>query len=423
MEFEDSKSTSLLEEIGVASYAQRLHRSVNLLDNVLSPMSGEEFIERYFGKSFLHIPGARGKFTNLVPWNELNRILEEHRLAPPRLKLFQAGKPIRSNKYLSATDKFGSVLQSAQLTNLLAQGATLIIDAFDELHMPVRQLAMELERVFRIQVQVNLYAGWRTDPGFLLHYDDHDTVVLQIAGRKHWKVYPPTRLYPLAEGKDVEVAEKPVGEPIWDDMFDDGGLFYIPRGWWHVASPIDEPTLHLTVGLRNHRGLDLLLWFANQLNNCLEVRQDVPHLAEPDIQAVYMERLRKQLCSAWSDDLLNRFLTSTDDTALSRPHFELPEAATAEGIAVRRKSRVRLIGPRRLDLSGKPENGNLKFAFSGKTLHCRAELLPVLEKLDDGRSHPVQELISLVIDWDADLIAFLQVLALHGFLTTASETD
>ena len=39
--------------------------------------------------------------------------------------------------------------------------------------------------------------------------------------------------------------------PLWEGMLEDGDLLYIPRGWWHVATPLDEPTLHLTVGVNN----------------------------------------------------------------------------------------------------------------------------------------------------------------------------
>jgi hypothetical protein len=402
----------------MASYAQELAPSVNLLDDVLSPMSSQEFINKYFGKSFLHLPGPKGKFSSLLPWNELNRILEEHRLGPPRLKLFQGGKPISPDKYLSATDSIGPRLQAAEVTNLLGQGATLIVNAFDELYKPIRDLAVALERVFRIYIQVNLYAGWRTDQSFLLHYDEHDTVILQIAGRKHWKVYQPTRLYPLEEGKDADLTEKPAGEPIWNAIFEDGGLLYIPRGWWHVAYPVDEPTLHLTVGLRNRRGLDLVLWFASQLKNCLEIRQDIPFLADHETKRAYMERLRNHLFSGWSNELMDCFLASSDARALPRPYFQLPEGATPGGIIIRRRSHVRLSGPRRLNLSGTPQNGNLKFKCFGKTLRCSVAILSALERLNDGQFHPVEELIALTPTQDASVINFLQALALHGILVS-----
>jgi ribosomal protein L16 Arg81 hydroxylase len=405
----------------MASYAQELVPSAGVLDNILSPMSSDEFVEHYLGQSFLHLQGTNGKFIALMPWTKLNQILEEHRLAPPRLRLFQSGREIDADKYLTQ-DRLGPRLQAAELTNLLAQGATLIVDAVDELYGPVHELAVGLERIFRVGVRANLYAGWRTDKGFDIHFDNHDTVILQIAGRKHWKVYSPTRLHPLEKGKDVERAQEPTGEPIWDDILKDGDILYLPRGWWHVAYPVDEPSLHLTLGLRNHRGLDLLHWFVNELKNHAEVRQDIPHMASHDTRAAYTANLRELLFRTWSDDLMDRFLAAADANAILRPHFELPRAATAEGIAVDRKSHVRLASPRRVEISTKAENGNRRLKSFGKTSYCSETILPVIARLDDGQSHAVQELIALVPDEAANMINFLQGLVLRGILVTVANT-
>jgi ribosomal protein L16 Arg81 hydroxylase len=405
----------------MASYAQNLVASASALENILSPMSSNEFIDNHFGKSFLHVRGTKGKFSDLVPWSKLNQILEEHRLQPPRLRLYQAGKPVAPEKYLTQ-DGRGLLLQAAEVTNLLAQGATLIVDAFDELHRPVRELAVSLERVFRINVQVNLYAGWRTDQGFDLHYDKHDTLILQVAGRKHWKVYRPTRLYPLEKEKDVERAKEPTEEPIWDNILNDGEMLYIPRGWWHVVYPVDEPTLHLTIGLRNYRGIDLLHWFVEEFKNYDEVRQDIPHLADRDTQVAYMSKLREQLFRTWSDDLMDRFLSTADARASSRPHLELPGAATTEGIAISRKSRVRLTSPRRVEIYSKSENGSRMLRSPGKTSYCSEAILPVMEKLHDGQIHAVHELIALVPDQAGNILNFLQGLILRGILAAVVDT-
>ena len=159
------------------------------------------------------------------------------------------GQPVSVETYLSDQQnkrKNGKPiprLNTTALTRELRNGATIVLDAVDELHRPIRRLAESLERVFRVKVQVNAYAGWRTSHGFDLHWDDHDVFVLQVAGRKQWKVYGMTRKYPMA--RDVEPAVDPPSEVLWEGLLRSGDLLYIPRGWWHVATPLDEPTLHL----------------------------------------------------------------------------------------------------------------------------------------------------------------------------------
>jgi ribosomal protein L16 Arg81 hydroxylase len=144
-------------------------------------------------------------------------------------------------------------LKSAELTRELREGATLVLDNVDELYRPIRRVAESLERIFRVRIQVNSYSGWRSSHGFDVHWDDHDVFVLQVAGSKHWKIYGATRRYPLA--RDVELADNAPTEILWEQTLRNGDLLYIPRGWWHVATPLDEPTLHLTVGVGNPTGL------------------------------------------------------------------------------------------------------------------------------------------------------------------------
>ena len=217
-------------------------RDVFDLRALLSPIAAEEFLRQDYGQRFLHVPGRRGKFSALLPWQVLNEILEEHRMEPPRLRLTRAGKPVPGEKWLSWQSnrrKSGYPiprLNSTALSRELREGATLVLDNVDELHRPVRQMAQALERAFHVRVQVNSYSGFRTSHGFDLHWDDHDVFILQVAGRKQWKVYGMTRRFPLAS--DVESAEPPATEALWEGLLEDGDLLYIPRGWWHVATPL-----------------------------------------------------------------------------------------------------------------------------------------------------------------------------------------
>lgn len=158
------------------------------LARILAPVAVEEFLQQDLGKRFRHIPGDPGKFAALLPWDVLNRILEQHRLETPRLRLTREGKPVSPDSFLSYTSNTRNTsriprLNATALTAQLRSGATLVLDAVDELHEPIRAIADSLERVFRMRVQVNAYAGWRTSHGFDLHWDDHDVFVLQVSAR------------------------------------------------------------------------------------------------------------------------------------------------------------------------------------------------------------------------------------------------
>jgi ribosomal protein L16 Arg81 hydroxylase len=390
------------------------------LGELLAPLSSEEFLERYWGKSFVHIPGSPGKFSHLLPWDRLNHILGYQRLRPGRLRLFRDTKEIPASDYLDSRDGREPRLKAPEMTNLLAEGATLIVDEMDDLEPAVREIAVGLERIFRIRIQINMYAGWRTNNGFDLHFDDHDTMILQVSGRKRWQVFNPTRLHPFK--KDAEEAPKPTEPPIWEGVFEEGGLFYIPRGWWHIAFPMDEPCLHLTVGFSNPTGVSLLHWLADQIKASTAGRKDLPHTGDREEQAAYLNELWDAVHEAWKPDLVHRYMNTLDGRALPRTELQLPYAATPDGLALERANRIKLTTPRCLDLSASPQDGFLAFKCFGKPWQCPEAALSALHALNDGQVHTVEELRSFATDTSGAFVtqSFLSALVLGG---VASKVD
>lgn len=363
------------------------------LASVLAPLDAEAFLASDYGQKFVYVPGTPGKFSALLPWPVLNEILEQHRLEPPRLRLTREGKPVPPERYVSYQPnrrKSGQPiprLNSTALTRELRDGATLVLDNVDELHRPIRRIAESFERVFRVRVQVNSYSGWRTSHGFDLHWDDHDVFILQVAGRKQWKVYGMTRPFPL--GRDAELTLNPPTEVLWDGLLQSGDVLYIPRGWWHVATPLDEPTLHLTVGVNNHTGADLLNWFADRMRRVEDVRRDIPHLAGIEAMRSYANRLRDALLQEWRPEMIDEFMAEMDAKARPRPSFALPWSATAD-ILPAAPWRVRWSGNRSVTVDSAP--GEVSVVASGRRWKFAEAARPLLEALVTGREYSQQDL-------------------------------
>ena len=101
------------------------------LAGLLTPVEPEGFLRTCWGQNFLHVPGAPGKFADLLPWPALNRILEQHRLDTPRVRLTREGKPVPPASFLSyATNRRRpnqpiARLRGADLTRELREGQRL----------------------------------------------------------------------------------------------------------------------------------------------------------------------------------------------------------------------------------------------------------------------------------------------------------
>ncbi|MGP4091620.1 cupin domain-containing protein [Streptomyces sp. KR55] len=227
---------------------------------------GGDFPAGAFGRTY-RIWRSVADFSSVLTWDDLNTVIGQGRLEPPRLRLHRDGELIPWQRYATAVTTRRNVvwqrIQPSRLHGQLHDGASLVLDAVDELHQPAERLAQALERVFRGRVQINVYASWTATEGFGTHWDDHDVIVVQLEGAKRWRLYGPTRINPLR--RDTEAPEPPADEPIEEIALRAGDMLYLPRGWWHAVAATEGRSLHLTCGLQTTTGADLLGWLSDRL--------------------------------------------------------------------------------------------------------------------------------------------------------------
>ncbi|MEU3201418.1 cupin domain-containing protein [Streptomyces sp. NPDC006996] len=288
---------------------------------------GEDFLAQALHREHRHVPGALD-VAGLMTWDDLNQILAGHRLEPPRMRLSRDGETLLVGGYTTpvATRRHTvwHRLHPAELHARLQEGASLALDSVDELHPPIARLCEAIERELHTRVQANLYASWSATEGFGIHWDDHDTVIVQLDGAKRWRIYGTTRPYPLY--RDIEDPGEAPTEPVADLVLWPGDVLYVPRGVWHAVSA-DQGTrsLHVTCGLQTHTATDLMAWVSEQLLTHEDWRRDLPLLAAPDVQADAVDGMRKRLAELLDDPtLLARYRAAMDGQAVGRMVPSLP---------------------------------------------------------------------------------------------------
>ena len=350
------------------------------LDDIVSPITAEEFLGRIWGRTYARFPGTPGKFSELLPWAALNTILSQHRLDVPRLRLRKEGMPIAPERYtIREVSRRGVTvprLQARALTDQLRDGATVVLDNVEELYTPVTDLAISLERTLGEPVRVNAYAGWRTSHGFDLHWDDHDVLVLQVCGRKRWSVYGPTRPWPLKDDIDPNLCAPT--EALEEFVLTDGDALYIPRGWWHVAAPLDEPSLHLTCGCDNKTGITFMHWLADDLRSSELFRMDVPMLASRLERDAHARKLREEVLRRLDGDVLERYSDERAAAADMRPVFSLPLSASPEPV-LRDTCVVSWLPARQLKML--PHGDQVRLEVAGRVFTWPTEIARVVEAI------------------------------------------
>ena len=379
-------------------------------DQVVAPLGADAFLQNYWLKSFVHIPGQAGRFTGLLAWEELNAILEQHRLTPPRLKLYKDGQPLDPAQYLTPAAFGVPRLDAGGLATSLAQGASLILDDAQEVAPRVRELIQSFQDALHTDAFANLYAGWHSQKAFHIHWDPQEAFVIQLAGRKRWRVYQPTRPHPLKN--DIEPPPQPAGNPAWEGVLADGDTLYIPRGWWHEAFPLNEPSLHLTISLTPPTGIDYLGWVLSQLRQHAELRASLPNTAGP--QSEIAKRIPQLVADALGHASLKDFLREWDANIRPNPHIRLPGAPYEQLAPIEEDSRIRLASLHRLPFA--PQGADFEFRAAGRLWSVPASLHPVLVRLHNAKSFTLAELSTALSNASAkeDLIKSLSVLARAG---------
>ncbi|MFO1247833.1 MAG: cupin domain-containing protein [Alphaproteobacteria bacterium] len=376
-------------------------------DDVIAPMTREQFLSQYWTRSFLVSKGTPGRFAGLMGWDELNAILEQHRLHPPRFRLLQDGRNVEAFCY--STPSGGGVprINSGKLAACLAAGATLVLDGVEELTANVRHLTASFRDALHASNHVNLYAGWHGQKGLDLHFDTQEVMVMQVSGRKRWQVFKPTRVNPLPD--DEEAAPRPTAPPVFDGVLEDGDMLYIPRGWWHVAFPLNEPSLHLTVATEPPLGTHLLAWLVSKLRDHEAVRAQVPWLEDAKGQAAYLEALQPLLAQLLTPQTLAEFRHEWEGALQPFPSIRLPAMPYVQAEPVGDGHRIRLAAAHHLHFT--QSGGAWEFRVHGMAFGgISPNLLPALQMLGDTKAVPFAELCAGVEN-DAARASLRQLLA------------
>lgn len=194
-------------------------------------------------------------------------------------------------------------------------------------------------------------------------------------------------------------------------------MLYIPRGWWHVAFPVGEPSLHLTVATEPPLGTHLLNWLMGKLRLHEVVRAEVPRMNDAKGQLAYLNALRPLLSEAITDDAIAEFRHEWDGGLQPFPHICLPDMPYIQIETLGDTHRIRLAAAHHLHFTRNGNNWEFK-AHGMLWGGIPPNLMFSLEMLNDTNALRLAELC-VHLDGDqakADLRKILAALARAGVI-------
>jgi ribosomal protein L16 Arg81 hydroxylase len=289
---------------------------------MLAPVGAEDFFATHHDRKPLVVPGASDKFDAVFSWDALNGLLDMANVwTGNTVKVVLDGRTLVEQEFCRpAYGREGrTVLQPdpARVRHFLREGATIVLDFAESLSPSIASVAAALQVWFGGPVTCNIYCSWRAHPGFGSHFDATDVIVMQIVGTKKWRIYEGRFAYPVeAPGYETtsfpqDYHEQHKGAELMAPALTPGDLLYLPRGQYHDALASSEASLHLTFGVTQATGHDVLMQLTDTFIDDPLFRKPLPSFDDEDAHAAHLrmlaDRMRDVIADTEASDAIRGF--------------------------------------------------------------------------------------------------------------------
>jgi ribosomal protein L16 Arg81 hydroxylase len=343
---------------------QPARAGLDALALTLDPVEAGAFLAEYWEQQPLVVArGEDGRFHELLAPTDVERLLCQTAIRVPAFRLVKEGAQLPLGTYTEDISwrpgSFSGTAMVERVADEFERGATLVLQAL-HLHWPAAALyCRDLEKRLGCPVQANAYQTPAAARGFAVHHDTHDVFVLQISGRKRWRVYAPVLELPLKDQKWSSQLGDP-GQPVDEFTLEAGDTLYMPRGWPHEATTSEDESLHLTIGMHPQTRADALRMALAGCADDLEFRRSITtNGAIPD---ELLERLAARLVPEELARLLRRRFVATRRPIL---HDQLSQVRALAGLTVEDLLERRATVICELD---ETDDGGALLLFEGKEL-------------------------------------------------------
>ncbi|XP_068217942.1 ribosomal oxygenase 1 [Palaemon carinicauda] len=309
---------------------------------IIKPYSEEEFFKKFWETAPLIVKrNKKDYYKGLFSTEDFDKILHE------QVVLYSKNLDITS--YTDGKRETHNPIGQAHppvVWDYYNNGCSIRMLNPQTFHPRVWKCLASLQEYFNSFCGANVYLTPPDTQGFAPHWDDIEAFILQLEGRKRWKVYAPRNDDEvLPDYSSPNLTDKIIGKPILDTILEPGDLLYFPRGYIHQGHAVEnEHSLHITLSTyqKNSWGHYLEKLLPQALNLAMsedvEFRRGIPRQYLDYMGIVHMDRhpeeregFKKKVC-----DLVMRMMENApfdacvDQRGASFIHDCLPPYLTPE---------------------------------------------------------------------------------------------
>jgi 50S ribosomal protein L16 3-hydroxylase len=157
-------------------------------------------------------------------------------------------------------------------------GWTLLVQGLD-LHVPAARALLDGFRFLPEARLDDLMISYASDGGGVgPHLDSYDVFLLQVSGRRRWRVGP-VRDASLVPDMPVKLLANFTPTEEW--VLEPGDMLYLPPRWGHDGVAMGDDCMTCSVGFRTPTPVELAREILQRLTDALEAPEGEPHYRDP----------------------------------------------------------------------------------------------------------------------------------------------
>ncbi|KAG4070625.1 hypothetical protein HA402_013545 [Bradysia odoriphaga] len=251
-----------------------------LFEILLRPLTVAVFMDKYWEKQPLRVDRKRSEFyEDLLSSDSIDKMLRQNHVE------FTKNIDVQFKDGNEVITPVGRALPPT-IWQYYSDGCGIKILNPQTFLPAIHSMNATLQEYFQCMIDSTVHLGSKNGEGYPPRYEDAEMVILQIEGKKHWRLYRPLHRSSMLsrESKNVDLNQMGAfGPPVMDVILNAGDLLYFPRGYVNeTTSMADCHSLHLQISLYRKQTfgdlLEILLPMAlkEAINENLSLRRGLP---------------------------------------------------------------------------------------------------------------------------------------------------
>ncbi|MEP7124154.1 MAG: cupin domain-containing protein [Byssovorax sp.] len=237
--------------------------ATDLLAALLPSLDLATFFDRHYEREPLHARAVAAPSSPLLTHDALLDALLAQPTPPDGVMAFPEHLALDLDPHL---DLAALLADRALLRAYVDAGHPLVWNRARGVAPAIDALAAALSDTFGAHVWPNIYATGSAGTPFEMHFDAHEVLAVHVEGEKTWQISAVRVDRPL-DAAEMEPAVAAALRARRDEArarvaltiaVAPGDVLYIPRGQFHNASTPRGRSLHVTFGMRQLTGFDVI---------------------------------------------------------------------------------------------------------------------------------------------------------------------